>query len=107
MDKLNSGDLDRRISIEVLSESQNSMGEVTREWVPHAEVWAKVIAGRPIERFEDNRTIALNPILFFIRYLSGVGFTSRIIYHGHPYEVTGLTEIGRREYLKIEALRVE
>ncbi len=88
--------------------SRNASGESVKSWDPPAsffEVWAQKedLVGR--ELFVAQQIAAKTNTRFRIRYVDGVTprETLRIVCDGRDYDITAVSEIGRREGLEILA----
>lgn len=95
---MNSNKMDRKITIEQATETQNSANEVIKDWKPFASVWAKKTDTGGSERFRG-AVIAAQSTDFEIRYLTGVNEKMRVKYDGNYYNIFGVVEIGRLEGL--------
>lgn len=105
---MNAGDMDRRITFQERSGSQDSdTGAYTYSWANLASnptVWAKVIEETRPERVEDGIAMADGPVVIFIRYRSDITSDMRIIYGSRTLRITGRpAEINRDHWLKITA----
>lgn len=98
---MRSGELSRRIVIELATEAQDSYGEAVPTWSTFATVWAKVTPNRGDERFAANQIVAQADSVFRIRWQSGVTTKMRINYDGQIYDIVYMAEIGRREGLDL------
>jgi SPP1 family predicted phage head-tail adaptor len=101
------GDLDRRITFEQRSTSQDATyGTQTLSWTTVATVWAQVRDVLPsrAEDIADNVSIARRPARIRIRYRTGLDSTMRIDIGGRKLRITaGPAEIGRREGIEFMA----
>lgn len=98
------GRLDRRITIEQPTASQDAYGEPVESWGALATVWAQVQPLRGEERFEAQQVGAERTVRFRIRYRSDVTEQMRVVYDGDVYDITAVLELGRREGLEILAV---
>ena len=91
------GKLDRRITIEQLTQGKGAdYGEPTETWSAWATVWANVYYGGGRE-FEQARQInAEIDTQFQIRYRPGILATMRIAYDGRYYDIYRIDEVGRK-----------
>lgn len=114
------GRLDRRIDIERKTVTQDEFGEEIETWTKIAERRAaSVTPVRGEERFEAEQFIARQQVEFRVRWASSVSDVNpldRIIYPASEdadspglnpqiYDIIEVSEIGRREGLKIIAAR--
>jgi SPP1 family predicted phage head-tail adaptor len=101
---MNAGKLDRRITIQSVTEAQDNAGQPVQTDVLLATVWAQVEALRGREPFQGDQFNAQQVTVFTIRYRDDVDATMQIIWEGEEYDVQSVKEIGRREGLEISAL---
>jgi SPP1 family predicted phage head-tail adaptor len=110
---MNAGALDRRLRIEVATETQSASGEVTRTWPGTllADVWASKRDLSGVELYRAQQLVAKVDTEFEIRYPAGLNpfpnpdETMRLFCEGVPYDITFVSEIGRREGLKLLAFK--
>ena len=98
------GRLDRRILILQRSTSTDAWNQNLGSYVQVLEVWAEVKDLGAKEREEADQRVTVNPKIFTIRYRSEVSTKHRISYDGDIYQITGITEIGRKEGQRITAV---
>jgi len=103
--------LDRRITIQSVSESQSATGAVTQTWATYASRRAKVeyrVIGSD-EDYQAGRKRARQYALFHVRHdtlTRNVTPKMRIQYDGDTYEIRSVSENTdeyRRMYMRIEA----
>lgn len=97
------GKLDRRITLQGLTQTQGEYGELIDTWTDVATVWANAYAGAGKEFVAARQVNAEVSMQFQIRWLAGVSATMRILYDGAYYDIVSLSEVGRRERLNIFA----
>lgn len=101
--RLAAGDLDRRITIERAITTTDPLGGEVRSWIPVATVWAQVLPDTAEERFRAQEVSASKRTVFNIRWGVAVTVTDRLDYEGRTFEISEVTEIGRRVGQKIRA----
>ena len=101
---MQAGKLDRRITIQSQSASQDGAGEAVATWAVVDTVWAQVIGTSGSEPFQGEQFNAQRKVTFVIRYRTDIDETNRIVYGGETYGVTATFEIGRRELLEVQTL---
>jgi len=101
---MQAGKLDRRITIQSQSASQDGAGESVPTWAPLCTVWAHTASLRGKEPFQGQEFNAQMTTVFTIRWRDDVDVTMRVIFDGDTYDVFSVYEIGRREGLEIAAL---
>lgn len=105
------GRMDERITFqqEVIGENVSNEDEQTgwQDIATAPTVWANVepIAGsRPgNEEFRADKLTAFETLTFEIRYRSDLSTKYRIYYQGKRYDIVAITEVGRKNRLKITA----
>lgn len=104
---LRAGDLNRRITIERFTSTQDSgSGEEVRTWFTHATVWASkwdVSDGERIAAAEVQASITTRFVIRFSSQVSDVNPKDRIAFEGRSYAIEAVKEIGRREGIEISA----
>lgn len=97
------GKLDRRIVLQSPAASTESDGGVTTAWTTVATVWAGFRPARTREIEAARQASAEAEVVFTIRYRDDVTAAWRVTLDGRPFDVTGVTELGRRQWLEIAA----
>jgi SPP1 family predicted phage head-tail adaptor len=98
------GRLDRRITIEALTETQSASGEPQETWSTFAEVWAARRDVSGSERFRSQQELAEKVTRFTVRFLDGLDAKHRIIGDdGLIYDIQSIMEMGRRQFQEITA----
>lgn len=100
---MRAGELDRKIVIERVTETQNAIGEPVASWATFATVWAAVKPVRGREYFAAQGMQAEADSVFRIRWLDGVTPKMRISYDGAVYDIQHVAELGRRAGLELYA----
>jgi SPP1 family predicted phage head-tail adaptor len=94
---MQSGKLDQRITIQSLTETQNSLGETVNSYSTVATVWGRVVTERGTEAFESARVNARETVRVEIRYRSDVTDKHRIQWNGYNYNIVYTDRTKRRE----------
>lgn len=97
------GNLDRRITIEQATETQNAVGEPIVTWSTFATLWAskRDVTGR--EPFTSQERYAEVDTIFKIRWIDDLSAKMRISYDGRYYDIIRFNELGRKEAIEIMA----
>lgn len=107
MSVIQASDLDRRITFEQRSTTQDATyGTQVLTWTTVATVWAQVRDVLPsrAEDIADNVTLSRRPARIRIRHRTGLDSTMRIDIGGRKLRIiAGPAEIGRREGLEFVA----
>lgn len=98
---------DRQISIYTTTEARSASGAVTETEVLHLSAWADVKETGGTEKEEDNKTTAMATTSFFIRYYAGITAKMYIEYDGYQYDILGVNEIERNQFLELKTERKE
>ncbi|MEC9433876.1 MAG: phage head closure protein [Pseudomonadota bacterium] len=107
---MRSGDLDRRVTLQRATSVQDALGEPIQTWADIATVWAKKIESRRQAREAPDAgeaRAALTRRTFEIRWsttVADLGPLDRLVFEGRIFDILGVSEIGRREGLSIEAV---
>lgn len=99
--KLKAGDLDQRITLQIRSIVKDAYGQDTITWVDVATVWAQCQALRGREFFAAAQVQQEQTVKVRIRYRSDVTPTWRLLWRGHPYDITAVIPVGRNDLLEI------
>jgi len=81
------GKLRHRIAIEELKETRSDYGEVVREWVPVANVWAQVVPQSGKEFVAAQAIQAQVDTRITIRYRDDITPKHRVVYRSHIYDI--------------------
>lgn len=107
-DSMQIGELNHRITFQVLAVLINENGFETESWIDYKEVWAKAENLRGREYFEAAAVHAENTIKFTIRYLDSINTTMRILFKGNQYNITSIDNIKYgNKFIEIKALEVD
>jgi SPP1 family predicted phage head-tail adaptor len=104
---MRAGDLDRRIVLQRAAVAPNDFNEPVATWSDLITVWAAVYQLTDVEQFRAQEIGAEVTTRFTISYSSEVadlGSTDRVAFDGREYNITGVRELGRREWLEIRAV---
>jgi SPP1 family predicted phage head-tail adaptor len=102
------GRLDRRVTLERKATSLSLSGEETETWSTLATRWAAVETPTGDEKFSNPQLVAKQQQEFLVRWSSDIADLSpldRLSYNGSAYDIHAVSEVGRREALKIIATR--
>ncbi len=103
---IRAGTLDRRITIQTVTEGRDAMGGVTETWGVFTQCWAsrRDTSGR--ERVQAGAETAMADAVFRLRYISGVTAKMRVLEGDDAWDIVGIGEMGRREGLELTCTRV-
>jgi len=100
---VNAATLDRRLTIEQYTETQDGYGEPVKTWTVLETVWAQVTPVRGTERYVAQQVSGEAEMRFRIRWREDVTDKMRLYCEDVYYNITAVLEIGRREGLEIMA----
>lgn len=103
---MDAGRLDRRIALKRATSTANAFNEPVVTWTTIATVWASVMPVNDSERMRAGETLAAKQSRFTIRYSSRVADVDprdRLTFDGRDYDINGVKEVVRREWLEITA----
>lgn len=102
---MRAGRLDRRVTIEQLTETQNGVGETIKTWSTLATLWAERVPQGVVQKYNTQQQYAEVTAVFRIRWFPHASAISpelhRVVYRDRVYDVHGTEEIGRRDGLMI------
>lgn len=103
---MDAGRLDHRISIKRATTTTNGFNEPVYTWATLITVWAAVAPVNDAERLRAGETLAMKQTRFTIRYsttAATIDPRDRLTFEGRDYDVNGVKDVGRREYIEITA----
>ncbi len=108
MGVLNAGELDRRVTLQKYALTRNADNEPLETWADIRTVWASWRRASARETLAGAQVSASATDIFEIRWASDLAeldAKDRVVYQGRAYDVVAVAEIGRREGLRIDAVR--
>ena len=97
------GQLDRRITISSYTAAKDEYGQDVKTFSTLISCWAKVAVMGGSEGQQDQQELSIRNVEFIVRYYSSINESCRITYDSKVYDIVNISEIGRRNYLKIMA----
>ncbi|SIS57152.1 phage head closure protein [Phaeovulum vinaykumarii] len=101
---MQAGKLQRRITLQRLSETVAPSGAVTRTWATYAEGRAELRQAGISEFLTATTEASAQNAVFLIRWVPGVSLADRILHDGQAWNIVALAEIGRRRGLELRAV---
>ena len=105
------GKLDRKITIQFRSISQNDYGEAVAAFSSSASVWAMIeTQPRGKEKVNNGIETSQQSVNFLIRYSSDVDAVTngdRVLYNSQYYDIESVQEVGRNLSLRLICNLVE
>lgn len=106
-EKITVGKLDRKITIQAKSVSQNEFGEEIETWATFASVYAAKADVSDSERMAAAEVSATITTRFRVRWSSALAAVNpgdhRVVLEGRVYDISGIKELGTREGLELTA----
>ena len=106
---MQSGNLDRLVTIYQSSLAQNTQGEMIRTWSVLCTIWAvKLVpptSGREVATVQG--ISAQTFVRFRCRYRNDILPTHRLITEGVSYNINTVTEIGRKDQIELSVTSVD
>lgn len=101
---MNVGKLNRKIIIQSPPTSKDNGGELTGSRVTYITTWAKVTDKSSGENMVEGTQPMTTTRIFTIRYRTGITNDMRVSYNSQYWKITGMMEIGRKEYIDIQTI---
>lgn len=98
---MRAGKLDRRISIQTATDTQDAYGQAVSVWATTYTVWADVWPLPYTEQVEGDRKTEQTMFKIRIRWQTGVVPTMRVSYGSYYYDIISIEEGNRQEYLDL------
>ncbi len=97
------GELDRHVQLEAPSIVRDAdFGSESVAWNIVATVWAKVIERAAGENVQAEQRVMTRQVTIRIRYRPDVQTTWRVVYGARRFQISGILEMGRRQYLHLQ-----
>lgn len=104
---MGAGQLDRRVRLERPVETQDSVGGIVTAWKLVATVWASKRDVSAREYFSADSTRAEGDTIWMIRHMLDVQNKWRLVHGSDVYDIEGISEVGRREFLTLFCKRAQ
>lgn len=105
----NIGNMDRKITLQSRTVTTDGYGGQSEAWADITTVWAnytpQVMTGRTLNEISDQAQF-LEKALFTIRWRE-VPTDARIVYNGAVWKIIGMAEVGRKDRLKMAAVKTD
>lgn len=103
---MRAGNLDRVVEIQRRTTGQDLYGTPVETWSTFATMRAQLLKNATDDR-EGARGHATDAMFTFrMYYVASLSLNDRLLYEGQQYEITGITEIGRRVGMDVTCERV-
>lgn len=104
MIQLRAGAMDRVITIERVTITQDGFGATQEAWAPVITVHAQLIQATAKEFIRAFGAASVATCIFRIRYVAGLTLADRVTYEGQHYRIKEIGEIGRRRGLELRCV---
>lgn len=106
---MRAGNLDRQLTIQSATTTQDASGQEIETWATVATVWAARKDVRGSERFAAEQEIATRAATYRIRWITGVNEKMRVVDAGTTYGIVGIADDYRQGWmeLSVEAVNPE
>src|SRR3546814_1174641 len=94
---MRTGDMDRRVTLQRFTTTQDEYGEEIQTWTDLATVFAEVRQQGGKEYLVAATTLAERRVVFFLRWFPGLTVEDRVSYDGLLHNIKEVREIGRRD----------
>ena len=94
----------QKIIIQSPPSAKDAGGELTGSWTTFATPFAKIVDINSTESQGEGTEVMTITRLFIIRYKKNLLNNMRISYGSKYWEITGIKEIGRNEFIEIQTV---
>lgn len=89
---MRAGAMNRRVTLQRRSQSQDGSGGQSVAWVELATVWAWLDPQMGREQVVGSQVRSVSQVNILIRYFKGLTAKDRLVYQGRIYSITGVTD---------------
>jgi SPP1 family predicted phage head-tail adaptor len=82
---MNPGELDRRITVQTLTESVDDYGQLVQSFSTLASLWAKVEEKSGNEGDHEDQIKAVKNVAFTVRHRNDINERMRVVYNSNTY----------------------
>ena len=90
---MKTGSMRHRIEIQVYSDTENEVGEMTKDWATYINLWAEKKQLRGSNTYEDNKEGIEYTYRFKVRYREDLNESMRIVHKGIIYDIKHINPI--------------
>jgi len=102
---MNPGQLDRKVILQSMTETRDSLGDVIQTWTTYATPWARRIGSTGKEATENvDQEKNVKPVKWRVRYDDRIGVADRLIYLGTVHDIQDVAEIGREHMMELDTI---
>ena len=103
---MRAGALDRRVTIQTSTETQDNTGAVVIIWSTFATIWGNRRDTTGRERVLAGAETAIADCVWRIRWLADLEAKMRLLEGDDVWDIVAVAELGRREWLDLTCTRV-
>ena len=105
---MNPGKLNRRLTIQARTFTQDSTGGRVETWADAFQCWGELVTSKATEGIASNSEKSQDTRQFRIRWKSGIASgTHRVLYQLAFYDIEGITEEGIKTTLLLDCRSVQ
>ena len=97
--------MDRKLTIQRCSYTSDDYGTPIFTWADLATVPAQMIQRSTTEFVRAQGATDAEIIVFRLRYIAGLTNTDRLLFEGRSFNITELTELGRKDGTELRCLQ--
>jgi len=101
---MRAGSMDRRVTLQRFTTTQDEYGEEIQTWTDLATVFAEVRQQGGREYLAAATIMADQRVVFFIRWYPGLTVLDRVSYGGALHDIEEVREIGRRDGVELHTV---
>lgn len=101
LDVYQPGKMDKRVLLQVYTETVAANGERTSVWSDYDWRWAELLSHSASESTSADRMYIDTSATFRLRFDAVVTEKYRLIFRNRIYNILGISEIGRRQYMEL------
>ena len=105
---MNAGKMDRKITVQVRTATQDGTGGRVESWADSFDTWAELVQQRATEAVRAAAERTHEILQFRIRYKAGLGAaTHRVLYQLRFFNIVSIIEEGRKDKLLLTCESVQ
>ena len=97
--------MDRKITLQRGSYTVNEYGTPTYSWADLATVPVQMIQCSTTEFVRAQGATEAEILVFRLRYFAGLTTADRLLFEGRPFNITELSELGRKDGIELRCLQ--
>ncbi len=91
------GDLQHRVTIQIVEETVDSVGEIIQSWTDVATRWAQIepLSGREIEQYKSTQASVSHKVT--LRHFPGLSFTNRFMTGDRVFNIASVINLNEAD----------